>query len=161
MKQGKANRVLPREHTGHRKHPLWTTQENTLHMDIIRWSIPKWDGLSLQPKMKKLSTVSKNKSRSWLWLRSWTPIAKFRLKLKKVGKITRPLKMKSLSRVRLFATPWTVAYQAPPSMEFSRQEYWSGLPFPSPGIFPTWGLNPGLLYCKQTLYHLSHHWSMT
>ena len=40
--------------------------------------------------------------------------------------------MKSLSRVRLYATPWTVAYQAPPSMGFSRQEYWSGLPFPSP-----------------------------
>ena len=41
--------------------------------------------------------------------------------------------MKSLSHVRLFATPWTVAYQAPPSMGFSRQEYWSVLPFPSPG----------------------------
>ena len=41
-------------------------------------------------------------------------------------------KVKSLSHVRLFASPWTVAYQAPPSMEFSRQEYWSGLPFPSP-----------------------------
>ena len=41
--------------------------------------------------------------------------------------------VKSLSRVQLFATPWTVAHQAPPSMEFSRQEYWSGLPFPSPG----------------------------
>ena len=40
--------------------------------------------------------------------------------------------MKSLSCVRLFATPWTVAYQAPPSMRFSRQEYWRGLPFPSP-----------------------------
>ena len=38
---------------------------------------------------------------------------------------------KSLSHVRLFATPWTAAYQAPPSMEFSRQEYWSGLPLPS------------------------------
>ena len=42
------------------------------------------------------------------------------------------MKMKSLSRVQLFATPWTVAYQAPPSMGLSRQEYWSGLPFPSP-----------------------------
>ena len=41
------------------------------------------------------------------------------------------------SEVRLFATPWTVAYRAPPSMGFSRQEYWSGLPFPSPGDFPT------------------------
>ena len=61
------------------------------------------------------------------------------------------LLVKSLSRVRLFATPWTVAYQAPLSMEFSRQEYWSGLPFPSPGIFPTQGSNPGLLHCRQTL----------
>ena len=43
------------------------------------------------------------------------------------------VKVKSLSRVRLFATPWTVAYQAPPSMGFSSLEYWSGLPFPSPG----------------------------
>ena len=42
------------------------------------------------------------------------------------------VKVKSLSRVRLFATPWTVAYQAPPPMGFSRQEYWSGLPLPSP-----------------------------
>ena len=42
------------------------------------------------------------------------------------------VKVKSLSRVRLFATPRTVAHQAPPSMGFSRQEYWSGLPFPSP-----------------------------
>ena len=40
--------------------------------------------------------------------------------------------LKSLSGVRLFATPWTVAYQVPQSMGFSRQEYWSGLPFPSP-----------------------------
>ena len=45
--------------------------------------------------------------------------------------------MKSVSCVRLFAAPWTVAYQAPQSMEFSRQEYWSGLPFPSPISSPT------------------------
>ena len=44
----------------------------------------------------------------------------------------RESEVKSLSHVRLFATPWTVAHQAPPSMGFSRQEYWSGLPFPSP-----------------------------
>ena len=48
--------------------------------------------------------------------------------------------VKSLSRVRLFATPWTVAYQAPPSMGFSRQEYWSGLPFPSLGDLPDPGI---------------------
>ena len=47
-----------------------------------------------------------------------------------------------LSRVRLFATPWTVAYQAPLSMGFSRQEYWSGLPCPSPGDLPNQGIKP-------------------
>ena len=51
--------------------------------------------------------------------------------------------MKSLSRVRLFVTPWTVAYQAPLSIGFSRQEYWSGLPFPSPGDLPDPGIEPG------------------
>ena len=52
------------------------------------------------------------------------------------------VKVKSLSRVRLFVTPWTVAHQAPPSMGFSRQEYWSGLPFPSPGDLPNPGIEP-------------------
>ena len=52
------------------------------------------------------------------------------------------LKVKSLSLVQLFATPWTVAYQAPPSMEFSRQEYWSGLPFPSPRDLSDSGIEP-------------------
>ena len=51
--------------------------------------------------------------------------------------------MKSLSRIRLSVTPWTVAYQASPSMGFSRQEYWSGLPFPSPGDLPDPGIEPG------------------
>ena len=51
--------------------------------------------------------------------------------------------VKSLSRVRLFATLLTVAYQGPPSMGFSRQEYWSGLPFPSPGDLPDPGIKPG------------------
>ena len=53
------------------------------------------------------------------------------------------VKVKLLSRVRLFASPWTVGYQAPPSMGFSRQEYWSGLPFPSPGDLPDPGIEPG------------------
>ena len=52
------------------------------------------------------------------------------------------VKVKSLSRIRLSATPWTVAYQAPASMGFSRQEYWSGLPFPSPGDLPDPGIEP-------------------
>ena len=58
------------------------------------------------------------------------------------------VKVKSLSHVLLFATPWTVAHQAPLSMEFSRQEYYSGQPFPSPEDIS----NPGPL---QILYHLS------
>ena len=52
------------------------------------------------------------------------------------------VKVKLLSHVRLFATPWTVAYQAFLSMGFSRQEYWSGLLFPSPGDFPDPGIEP-------------------
>ena len=59
------------------------------------------------------------------------------------GKMTNlKVKVKSLSRVRLVVTPWTVAHQAPPSMGFSRQEYWSGLPFPSPGDLPDLGIKP-------------------
>ena len=51
--------------------------------------------------------------------------------------------VKSLSCVQLFATSWTVAHQAPPSMEFSRQEYWIGMSFPSPGALPDPGIEPG------------------
>ena len=50
--------------------------------------------------------------------------------------------VKLLSHIRLFTTPWTVAYEAPPSMGFSRQEYWSGMPLPSPGGLPNPGIEP-------------------
>ena len=53
------------------------------------------------------------------------------------------VKGKLLSLVQLFATPWTVAYQASPSMGFSRQEYWSAVPLPSPGDLPNPGIKPG------------------
>ena len=53
------------------------------------------------------------------------------------------VKVKSLSHVRLFVTPWAVAYQASQSMGFSRQEYWSGLPFPSPGDLTDPGIESG------------------
>ena len=56
---------------------------------------------------------------------------------------THSKQVKSLSHVRLFVTLWTVAYQASPSMGFSRQEYWSGLPFPSPGDLPDPAIKPG------------------
>ena len=61
----------------------------------------------------------------------------------------------SLCHVQLFATLWTIACQTPLSMGSSRQEYWSEFPFPSPGDFSDPG-NTGFLYCRQTLYHLSH-----
>ena len=91
--RAKTNRVLPRKCTSHSKHPLPTTQEKTLHMDITRWSTAKSDWLySLQPKMEKIYTVNKNKTRSWLWLKSWTLISKFRLKLNKVEKTAKPFR---------------------------------------------------------------------
>ena len=75
-----------RERTGHSKHPLATTQENTLHMDITRWSTLKSDWLySLQPKMEKLYTVSKNKTRIWLWLRSWNPYWQIQIEIEESG----------------------------------------------------------------------------
>ena len=112
----------------------------------------------------KTSKCSENASKQ-LFGRNWKLIPKFIWKFKgpRIAKITLKRKkivgglkhadfttcyraiiiktmsewVKSLSRVRLFVTPWTVAHQAPPTMEASRQEYWSGLPFPSPGIFLT------------------------
>ena len=68
--------------------------------------------------------------------------------------------MKRKVKVKLFATPWTVAYQAPLSMEFSRQEYWSGWPFPSPGYLPNLGIEPGSPALQADTYHLSHQGSL-
>ena len=72
------------------------------------------------------------------------PVSCFKPSLVYIKEITNKetKKVKSLSCVRLFAIPWTVAYQAPPSMGFSRQEYWSGLPFPSSGDPPNAGIEP-------------------
>ena len=70
-------------------------------------------------------------------------------------------KVKSLSRVRIFEISWTVAHQAPQSVEFSRQEYWSGLPFPppgdllDPGVKPTFLLSPALSPALPGTMH--HH----
>ena len=85
-------------------------------------------------------------AQSWTWL-------------KRLSSSSSNTYMKLLSRVQLFVTPWTVAYQAPQSMGFSRQEYWSGLPFQ--GIFPTQGSNLGLPHCRQMLYRLSYQGSPT
>ena len=91
--RAKTNRVFPRKCTGRSKHPLLTTQEKTLHMDITRWSTLTSDWLySLQPKMEKLYTVNRNKTRSWLWLRSWIPYCQIQTEIEEVGKTTRPFR---------------------------------------------------------------------
>ena len=64
-----------------------------------------------------------------------------------------PIVIQLLSHVQLFATPWTVAHQAPLSMKLPRQEYWSGCHFLLQGIVPTQGSNLHLLLGKQILYH--------
>ena len=73
--------------------------------------------------------------------------------------------VKSLSRVQLFPTPWAVAHQTPLPMGFSRQEYWSGLPFPPPGDLPDPGIEPVPTYVscigRWVLYHLSQQRSLT
>ena len=94
-----------------------------------------------------------------LWRTVWTFFKKLEIELPWV---------KSLSRFWLFATPWTVAYQASPSMGFSRQEYWSGLPFPSPGDLPDPGIKPrsptleaDALTSEPLMTQQSHGWAYT
>ena len=70
--------------------------------------------------------------KSWTWLSDWTELK---------------CMLSHFSHVRLFVTPWTVAHQAPLSMGFSRQEYWSGLPCPPPGDLPNPGIEPTSLTC--------------
>ena len=83
---------------------------------------------------RSLTCYSPWVTKSWIWLSDWT----IKTKMQKIK-----VKVNSLSCVQLFATLWTVAHQAPLSMGFSRQEYWSGLPFPSPGDLPDPGIEPG------------------
>ena len=103
-------------------------------------------------KSKRLSIWSGLESRS-SWIR-W----KLPLPLRKIIWRSQSESVKSLSYVRFFVpwtTPWTVACQDPPSMRFSRQENWSGLPFSSLWKFLTQGSSPDLLHCRHILYHLN------
>ena len=89
----KTNRVLPREHTGHNKHPLPTTQEKTLHMDITTWS--HWnqiDYILCSQRWKSCIQSPKTRLGADCGSDHELLIAKFRLKLKKVGKTTRPFR---------------------------------------------------------------------
>ena len=94
----------------------------TTHSSILAWEIPQRSLAGYSPWGPTESNTTE-RTHIYIWYRE--------------------KKVKSLSRVRLFATPWTVAHQAPPSMGFSRQEYWSGLPFPSPRGLPDPGIELG------------------
>ena len=153
----KTNRVL--QHTGHRKHPLPTTQEMTLHVDIIRWSTLKSDWLySLQLKVEKLYTVSKTRPGADCSSGHGLLTPKLRIKLKRVGKTTRILRV-------LMCTQWlqscptlfdTVECSFPSSSVHgilqARILEWVAL---LQGIFPAQGSNPHiqwLLHCRKILY---------
>ena len=124
--------------------PVWSLGFRTWKvLPLPLWPRPPW---ALLPSPCFLSGCSSYPPSStavplMLWLSCFlTPLSLLEWLLTWMAPLKRThqwkVKVKSLSRVRLFATPWTVAYQAPQSMEFSRQEYWSGLPFPSPGALP-------------------------
>ena len=112
--RAKANRILPRERTGHSKHLLPTTQEKTLHMDITRWSIPKSDWLcSLQPKMEKLYTVRKNMTWSdrqvWPWSTEWSRAKANRiLPRERTGHSKHPLPTTQEKTLHMDITRWQI-----------------------------------------------------
>ena len=124
-------------------------QGSSVH-EIFQARIPEWGAVafsrgSSQPKDRtRVSRIVGRRLTVWA--------------IREAGNTIVKVKVKSLSHIWLFATPWTVAHQAPPSMGFSRQEYCSGFPLPSLGdrIFLTQGSNSGLLHYRQTLYRLSH-----
>ena len=89
----------------------------------------------ITPERMKRWSQNKNNTQLWMWL-------VMEVKSDAVKTNVAWSEVKSLSRVWLFVTPWIVAYQAPPSMVFSRQEYWSGLPFHSQGELPDPGIKP-------------------
>ena len=98
-------------------------EEMATHSSVLAWRIP---GTGEPGGLPSMGSHSRH---------NWSDLAAA------AGTILK-LKLKSLSRVWFFAIPWTVAYQTPQSMEFSRQEYWSGLPFPSPRDLPNPGIEP-------------------
>ena len=139
--------------TGHSKHPLPTTQEKILHMDITRWSNQNQIDYILCSQIWRGSIQSaKTSPGADCGSDHELLIAKFRLKLK--------VKVKSLSRARLLTTPWTVACtKLLCPRDFPGKSTGVGCHFLLQGIFPTQGSNPGLPHCRQTLYRLSHQGS--
>ena len=111
--RAKTNRVLPRKCTSHSKHPLPTTQEKTLHIDITRWSTLKSDWLySLQQKMEKLIQSTKPRPGADCGSDHELLITKFRLKLKKAGKTTRPFRYDLIKSLMMIQWKWEIDLRA-------------------------------------------------
>ena len=139
-----------------------------LQRDVVAHLL-KW--LFIKKKKKKKDTksvgkvVGKRGNLMYCWwgckvLQSlWKTVWSFLKKIKDTTTI-HVCMLRCFSCVWLSVTPWIVALQAPLSMGFSRQEYWSGLPFSSPGIFPTQGLNSGIWHCRRILHPLRHQGSL-
>ena len=109
---------------------------------VVRYGCESWT-------VKKAEHQRIDAFELWCWIRllrvPWTARRSNQSILKEISpgcSLESKVKVKLLSRVRLFETPWTVAYRVPPSKEFSRQEYWRGLPFLSPGDLPHPGIEP-------------------
>ena len=114
------------------------------------WFFPSPHGLGSTGAPRASDQVGN--SASLRWLGQWRWLGYLTLLSKRLCKC----KWKLLSWVQLCVTPWAAARQSPLSMEFSRKEYQSGEHSLLQGIFLTQGLNMGLLYCRQILYHVGH-----
>ena len=115
----------------------------TLQARILGWVAMSSSRGSSQPRDRTcdscISCISGRLYHWAIWEAPWGLVSAYKMLAENEKKVK---EVKPFSRVQLFATPWTVAYQVPPSMGFSRQEYWSGLPFPSPGDLPDPGIKP-------------------
>ena len=125
-----------------------TPLPRALPCPLFAYLLPTWAGST----NVRTEPTQRSSSRSWLLSQCLAPSRSFIMwKESRFSPASKCAKCVSHSVVSDSATPWTVAHQGPLSVGFSRQEYWSGLPCPSPGDLPDPGSHPGLLHCKQIL----------
>ena len=123
-----------------RTHQYINTATNRIGLTTLRfWN----DETSISNRCTEIDTFLKIKISFVVNVDSHTAVRNIQRDLLLPGFLQFLLLFSHLSHVQLFGTPWTVAHQAPLSLGFSRQEYWSGLPFPSPGDLPNPGIEPG------------------
>ena len=156
-------------------------------MDITRWSTPKSDWLySFQPKMEKIYTVSKNKTRSWLWRRSWTPYTKIKTQIEESRETTRPFRydlnqipydytvevMAPHSSTLAWKIPWMeepgilqpmgslrVGHDWPTSLSLFTFMHWRRKWQPTPVFLPGESQGQGSLVGRRMGRRVGHNWS--